>query len=265
VLIDQASASASEIVSGSLQDLDRAVIVGTRSFGKGLVQRPKPLTYGTQLKITISRYYTPSGRCIQALDYRNRDEKGNAIRTTQDSYNAFKTKNGRTVYDGGGIQPDVELPDTKHANSTKTLLKESFIFDYATQYYYANKVEDLSDFKFTDEDFNDFKTYLRNNNFSFETQTEKALKKAMQYAEDEDFKSGLNASYSELMQQLNSLKSQAVDDNKNQIKSLLEYEIIKRYFYIEGKYEYILKHNKAIIEAKNILSQQQKYQSYLNH
>ncbi|MBT8272440.1 MAG: S41 family peptidase, partial [Bacteroidia bacterium] len=108
VLIDGGSASASEIVSGSLQDLDRAVVIGTRSFGKGLVQRPKQLTYGTQLKVTISRYYTPSGRCIQALDYWNRDDKGNAIRVKQENYNEFKTKNGRSVFDGGGVQPDID-------------------------------------------------------------------------------------------------------------------------------------------------------------
>src|SRR5690606_7460535 len=122
VLIDGKSASASEIVSGALQDLDRAVIIGARSFGKGLVQRPKPLVYGTQMKITISRYYTPSGRCIQALDYWNRDEDGNATRVNQENYNAFKTRRGRTVYDGGGIQPDIKLDVSKINPITSAIL-----------------------------------------------------------------------------------------------------------------------------------------------
>lgn len=264
ILTDEGSASASEIVSGSLQDLDRAVIIGTRTFGKGLVQRTKPLNYGTQLKITISRYYTPSGRCIQALDYWNRDEKGNAIRATQDSYNAFKTKNGRTVYDGGGIQPDIELSETKHSNSTKNILKENHIFNYATQYYYNNSIQNLNDFRFTDQDFINFKSYLKSNSFTFETKTEKALEEAMQFAEEENFKGGLNASYSNLVQQLNTLKSQAIDNNKNQLTFLLEYEIVKRYFYREGMYEYILKKNKVVNKAKSIFSEQQKYLSYLN-
>ena len=132
VLINGRSASASEIVSGSLQDYDRAVIVGARSFGKGLVQRPKELTYGTQLKITISRYYTPSGRCIQALDYWNRDENGNAVRTNVADYNEFKTSTGRTVYDGGGVLPDIQIESAGMSAITEALLRDQAIFDFAT-------------------------------------------------------------------------------------------------------------------------------------
>ena len=143
VLINERSASASEIVSGSLQDLDRAVIVGKRSFGKGLVQRPKKLTYGTQLKVTISRYYTPSGRCIQALDYWNRDDKGNAVRTDEKNYTAFKTQKGRTVYDGGGVLPDVVLEVSKKTEATKKLLSSRAIFNYVkkTTYCYQLNVD----------------------------------------------------------------------------------------------------------------------------
>src|SRR5690554_3681412 len=138
ILIDGRSASASEIVAGALQDLDRAVVVGSRSFGKGLVQRAIDMTYGTQVKVTISRYYTPSGRCIQALDYTHRDAEGKAVRTDEKNYNAFKTRKGRTVYDGGGILPDIELEEAKKSPITHALIENDGIFNYATHYYYKN-------------------------------------------------------------------------------------------------------------------------------
>jgi len=162
VIVDGKSASASEIVSGALQDLDRAIIVGSRSFGKGLVQRPLELVYGTQVKVTISRYYTPSGRCIQALDYWHKDKNGKAVRTDAANYNAFKTKKGRIVYDGGGIQPDVELAETKLNYITDLLVKNDGIFNYATQYYYKNPTLGDKIPTITDADFQDFKLYLKN-------------------------------------------------------------------------------------------------------
>ena len=185
VLINGRSASASEIVSGGLQDLDRGVIIGARSFGKGLVQRPKNLTYGSQLKVTISRYYTPSGRCIQALDYWNRDENGDPIRLDPKKYNAFKTKGGRTVYDGGGILPDIEIESAKFSPITTALLKENAIFNYATQYRYDNNIERWEDFNFTEKDFQGFLKYLKTTNFNFETQTELKFKQALRGAEDD--------------------------------------------------------------------------------
>ena len=175
VLVNGRSASASEIVSGALQDLDRAVIVGSRSFGKGLVQRPKKLTYGTQLKVTISRYYTPSGRCIQALDYRNRDNNGNAIRTEEKNYNAFKTKNGRTVYDGGGVNPDIIIKKQNLNNISRALVKDRIIFDFCTNYYYKNSIVPLENFTFSDSEYEKFKKFVRTRNFNYETITEKLL------------------------------------------------------------------------------------------
>jgi carboxyl-terminal processing protease len=264
VLIDGRSASASEIVSGTLQDIDRAVIVGSRSFGKGLVQRPKKLTYGTQLKVTISRYYTPSGRCIQALDYWNRDDNGNAVRVKQENYNVFKTKNGRKVFDGGGVFPDEALEVTKNTAITDAILNSLSIFDFATTYYYKNKIEDISKFKLTDTDFNTFKNYLNTSGFEFETETEKALKKAMEVSKSENLDDDISKDYKTLITNLDNSKAKAVENNKKQLINLLTDEIVKRYVYREGLYEYYKTHNEEIKTATDILSNTSKYNRYLN-
>ena len=264
VLIDGRSASASEIVSGTLQDIDRAVIVGSRSFGKGLVQRPKKLTYGTQLKVTISRYYTPSGRCIQALDYWNRDDNGNAVRVKQENYNVFKTKNGRKVFDGGGVFPDEALEVTKNTAITDAILNSQSIFDFATTYYYKNKIEDISKFKLTDTDFNTFKNYLNTSGFEFETETEKALKKAMEVSKSENLDDDISKDYKTLITNLDNSKAKAVENNKKQLINLLTDEIVKRYVYREGLYEYYKTHNEEIKTATDILSNSSKYNRYLN-
>ncbi|WP_418510412.1 S41 family peptidase [Corallibacter sp.] len=263
VLINGKSASASEIVSGSLQDLDRAVIVGSRSFGKGLVQRPKPLTYGTQLKITISRYYTPSGRCIQALDYWHRDENGNAVRVAQENYNEFKTKNGRKVFDGGGVFPDEALEITENSPITKAISNDFLIFDYATDYYYNHSVKDINNFELSASDFTDFKNYLKSNNFTFVTETEKSLSKVLENAVKEDLDDNIQKDYNTLISNLNSSKALAIDENRDEILSLLTDEIVKRYAYREGLYDYYKLHNIEIKKAADILSNTSKYNSYL--
>ncbi len=263
VLVNGRSASASEIVSGGLQDLDRAVIVGARSFGKGLVQRPKKLTYGTQLKITISRYYTPSGRCIQALDYWHRDENGDPLRVDSKEYNAFKTRGGRTVYDGGGILPDIELASAVYSPITTALLKDNAIFDYATHYYYTHQVKDLNDFKFTDSDFKDFQNFLKANNFEYETEAEKKFAEGFRLADDEDIEKEIGNSYGQLMAAIDRAKDQAIVEKKIEIESLLTAEILKRYFYREGLYNYEIVHNPEIQEAVAVLNDMKRYKKIL--
>lgn len=263
VLINGSSASASEIVSGSLQDLDRAVVVGSRSFGKGLVQRPKPVAYGTQLKITISRYYTPSGRCIQALDYWNRDEKGNAVRIKKDNYNEFKTRNGRPVFDGGGVFPDESLEITKNSEITKAIQRDFLIFDYATDYYYKHPNLDVATLELGISDFQDFKAYLKSNDFTYETETEKALIKVIENAKKEGLDDNIQNDYNTLINNLNNSKALAINENKDEILALLTDEIVKRYVYREGLYDYYVGHNAEIKKAKEILSNPSKYNDYL--
>lgn len=261
VLINDRSASASEIVSGGLQDLDRAVIMGARSFGKGLVQRPMRLTYGTQLKVTISRYYTPSGRCIQALDYWNRDKQGNAVRTTE--YKDFTTRNGRKVQDGGGVLPDIEIKALNNNNLTKALVANHLVFDFATQYYYKNNKENLTDFNFTEADYEGFKKYIADNGFNFETKTEIALKNAMVDESNVFFGPAVHNGYSSLLAEIEKGKIAALDNYKEQITKSLEDEIVKRYFYREGLYDYYLTHDDAILVASELLEDSEKYEELL--
>lgn len=263
VLVNGRSASASEIVAGSIQDLDRGVVVGARSFGKGLVQRPKKLTYGTQLKITISRYYTPSGRCIQALDYWNRDKQNKAIRIDEKDFKAFKTKNGRTVYDGGGIQPDIELETSKFSNITTALLRSDAIFNYGTKYYYSHQLNKAEDFKFTSGDYEDFKKFVKQSDFNFETETEKSFKKSLEIAKKEKLDTDILSNYNSLLTSITAAKTKALDTHKKEIVNQLTDEIIKRYFYKEGLYNYYVKSNPEVLKAQEILANTNKYQEIL--
>ncbi|MFS4415482.1 S41 family peptidase [Maribacter sp. 2307ULW6-5] len=261
VLVNGRSASASEIVSGSLQDLDRAVVMGARSFGKGLVQRPLKLTYGTQLKVTISRYYTSSGRCIQAMDYDHRDENGKAVRNTK--YNDFTTRNGRKVQDGGGVLPDIEVSALKTNDLTKALLENNIIFDFATRYHYANSLERLDDFSFGKEDFNAFKDYVKERGFSFETEAEAALKKAMDSEANDFLGKEVAQSYTDLLDKIEKGKVNALDKFQGEIQKNLEDEIVKRYFYRKGLYDYYLNHDEAIMAATELLGNNGKYAGIL--
>jgi carboxyl-terminal processing protease len=257
VLINGQSASASEIVSGGLQDLDRAVVMGARSFGKGLVQRPLKLTYGTQLKVTISRYYTPSGRCIQALDYWNRDDNGNAVQNTK--FREFKTRNGRVVTDAGGVSPDVEIRDLASNDLIQALQQNQLIFNFATDYYYDHEYADVGAFKLSPAVLKDFKSYVGKSDFSFETRTEKALKEALTNREEVIFSDEITADFKSLLANVEKQKLKALDSYSGEVQKLLEDEIIKRYFYRQGLYDYYLDHDPSIMTARELLGNPSKY------
>ncbi len=261
VLINGSSASASEIVSGGLQDLDRAVVMGARSFGKGLVQRPLKLTYGTQLKVTISRYYTPSGRCIQALDYWNRDAEGNAVRNSK--FNQFKTRNGRTVEDGGGVRPDVEIASLQTNALIDALDENQVVFDFATDFYHSNQYESVDAFSFDESDYKVFKSFAQKADFTFKTETEKLLEEQLN-ADDTVLGTEVQNSYKDLLLAVNKSKIRSLDTYRMEITKKLTDELVKRYFYRRGLYDYSLKHDEAILTAVSLMKDGSKYQSILN-
>jgi len=264
ILINNRSASASEILAGSLQDYDRAVIIGERSFGKGLVQRYLPLTYGTQMKLTISKYYTPSGRCIQELDYTNRDDKGNVPKFSDAGRETYKTAIGRTVYGGGGIFPDVEIEKPTTTKTTEVLLKSDAFFNYVTNYFYKNSsIDEPSKFKLNDNDFNDFKNYLANHQSDFETKTEIEFKKALELANKDDLSGSLDKNYEALISTVYSEKLQEIDKNKVEILDHLTEEIVKRYYYVAGAYQQKAVFDTTILKAVSVLNNTSNYQKML--
>lgn len=262
IIINEKSASASEIVSGALQDLDRAVIVGNRSFGKGLVQRPLNLSYGTQVKVTISKYYTPSGRCIQALDYSKKDEDGKAIRIEKKDFNAFKTKAGRTVYDGGGVLPDIIIEETKKNELIESLEKNDAIFDYATTLYYKNPTLNSIP-NLTEEDFTNFKIFIKQNKYDLETKTALALNDFLEKAKEDKIDSKIENEYRELQVALQKIQENEFDKNKKELVKLIKEELIVRYQYKEGLYNFATQNDIEIKKASSILNNKNQYQSLL--
>lgn len=259
VIVDSKSASASEIVSGALQDLDRAVIIGNRSFGKGLVQRPLNLSYGTQVKVTISRYYTPSGRCIQALDYSRKDASGKAIKIKNEEFNAFKTKTGRIVYDGGGIKPDIAITETKISSITDALLKNNAIFDFATKLFF----EKPNNTTVTSSDFQSFLSFIKNEKYNLNTETDKALELVIEKAKKEKIDASIAGEFKKLEEKIKQSEEEEIIKYKAEIIHQIEEELIIRNNYREGLYLTYTKNNAEIIKAIEILKDTNKYFSIL--
>ncbi len=250
VLINGRSASASEIVTGAIQDLDRGIVVGQRSFGKGLVQNIRPLSYNAQLKVTTAKYYTPSGRCIQAVNYTHDHGDSKAERIPDSSRNHFTTRNGRSVYDGGGIEPDVYVPQNKPKTVSRALVNQGYIYDYAS--LYADKhpaIPEAAKFVVSDEMYDDFVAYLESKKFSYETTADGKLKELKKTVSSEAYYDKVGETLNELSQMLSHFKRQDVEKYKEEIKKYLKQEILKRYYHEKGVIEGQLNGDPVVEEA----------------
>lgn len=265
VLVNGATASASEIVSGSLQDLDRAVVIGSRTFGKGLVQTIRPLPYNGTLKVTTSKYYIPSGRCIQAIDYAKKNADGSVARTPDSLTTVFHTAAGREVRDGGGIRPDIEVKGDKIPNIVFYLMNDDLIFDYATQYCWDHPtLASVDDFKLTDVDYEAFKKLVKSRNFTYDRQSEKMLKSLKEIAEFEGYMTEAAEEFKALEKKLNHNLDRDLDYFAKPIKEYISQEIVTRYFYQRGAAMERLKDDTDLEEAIKVLQNPVRYREILS-
>lgn len=265
ILVNGSTASASEIVSGSLQDLDRAVIIGTRTFGKGLVQTIRPLPYNGTLKVTTSKYYIPSGRCIQAIDYAKKNADGSVARTPDSLTTVFHTAAGREVRDGGGIRPDIEVKGDKIPNIVFYLMNDDLIFDYATQYCWDHPtLASVDDFKLTDADYEAFKKLVKSRNFTYDRQSEKMLKSLKEIAEFEGYMTEAAEEFKALEKKLNHNLDRDLDYFAKPIKEYISQEIVTRYFYQRGAAMERLKDDTDLEEAIKVLQNPVRYREILS-
>ena len=264
VLIDRGTASAAEIVSGAFQDYDRGVLIGERSFGKGLVQTVRDLAYNTKAKITTAKYYIPSGRCIQALDYSHRNPDGSVGKVPDSLITAYSTKGGRTVYDGGGISPDIQIEAENYARITQELVLRDLCFDFVNSYALQNpEISSIPNFVITDDIYSQFKNYLKERNFSYETESQRTLEKLIKIAKAEKY-------YDTAKNQLDSLQkdfTHSIDRDmevfKKEISSFLAEQFMQRYYYLGGIIEYKVLHDKEVKKAVEILENPAEYQKLL--
>jgi carboxyl-terminal processing protease len=263
VLIDGGSASASEIVSGSIQDLDRGIVIGTKSFGKGLVQSSRQLTYNTQMKITTAKYYIPSGRCIQKLDYGNK-VNGRAATIADSLKHTFFTANKRPVIDGEGVTPDITVDRPKYSKISQSLMSKYLIFDYATDY--RNKHDNIAsakEFVLADEDFNNFVKFIEGKDYHYNTDTENAIEEMIKKAKDEKYYDGLKAKIDQLNQSLKSNKNEDITKFKKEILELLETEVARRYYFDTALIETTFDDDPDIQESLLLFANKEKYFSIL--
>ena len=265
VLVNEHSASASEIVSGTLQDLDRAVIVGKKSFGKGLVQKVYPMDYNTSMKITISKYYIPSGRCVQNIEYFDRDTTKGGYKIPDSLAVAYKTKNGRTVYDKGGVEPDVAVPDEVQPDVLTSLIEAQAIFDFANDYRAKHEsIAEADKFVVDDAIYKEFLQFLKAKKYSYTTTLEEELEKLKTTAEEEKAFASIQSAYNQLKTQVENLKTQDLTTYKPEIEHALTQEIVSRYYYSTGKLINSLHHDSYIEAAKSVLLDSARYNAILS-
>jgi carboxyl-terminal processing protease len=264
ILIDEGSASASEIVAGSIQDLDRGVVVGATSFGKGLVQRTYDLKYGSKVKLTIAKYYTPSGRCVQRLEYYEKEDGEKAKEIPDSLVKIFKTKNGRDVIDGRGIEPDVKIDEKDLSRLTATLYANDIIFHFAT-IYHANHstIAEAGQFRLTDEEYESFKTFVLSRDFTYSTASEEMLKKMKETAVKEGYFDDTKSEYDALLSKVVPSKERDLEKFKSEIKELLENEIVSRYYFQKGRALDSFKHDPVVNKSIDLLKTNTEYHTIL--
>lgn len=265
VMVNRGSASASEIVSGAMQDLDRGVVIGERTFGKGLVQSTRDLSYNTKLKVTTAKYYIPSGRCIQALDFSNRNEDGSVGRIPDSLISEYTTKNGRKVYDGGGITPDITVTPDSYGKISISMFTKNIFFDYAT--YFASKHASIAtpaNFKITEDIFNDFIDFIGDKDFDYETQSESQLKELVKKAKAEKYYDLAKPEFDKLQEKLAHDKHKDIELFRDEIEDFLRTEIVSRYYYQSGAIEASLKGDEQLEKAIEVLNNQEIYNSILD-
>jgi carboxyl-terminal processing protease len=265
VMVDNQSASASEILAGAMQDLDRGVVIGQKTFGKGLVQNVVPLSYNAQLKITVAKYYIPSGRCIQAIDYSHKTKEGTFATVPDSLIRSFKTKHGRTVHDAGGISPDIKTSARRFSTIAMTLYNRFLIFDYATLFALQNSsIPPADEFEISDSIYKSFITYLSGKKYDYTTRSEQALERLKKESEKENYFSAIKGEYDHLKSRMEDDKKADLNKYQSQISDLLKMEILSRYYYQRGKVQASLKHDPDIALAVSTLRDPERYNAILS-